>query len=299
MAILGAAFVARALIVDWPRASGLLAEASLGWLALALSFSVVSLSGIACVWTISLGYFLPSVTLAEGLRWYFPGELGKYVPGGVWALLGRAELAVRGGVTRPAAYAATIWSLAATYSAAFVLIAVTLPSHSALHNLSAPSRIAAALVLGVLASSVIFVPTIISRVRLPLFGRFALLGRYLIPVNEIGTGRLMTLIALSIPTWFGMGAATWFVTVALDVSIPLSEVLFATSAAWLIGFLVLPAPSGIGVREAVFVAALTSVSPGTASAIAIIARVVSMAADVVGALLSFMFASRKLTGTQL
>jgi glycosyltransferase 2 family protein len=147
-------------------------------------------------------------------------------------------------------------------------------------------RMALPIGLGLLALLALLAPALLSRLRVSALGRSEGFGRWVEAFHIIGTGRFATLVGLSVPVWLGMGAATWFVALALGLHLPVSEVLFATSAAWLIGFLVVPAPGGIGVREAVFVVTLTSVSPGTASAIAIVARGVSMAADLGGALLS-------------
>ena len=49
------------------------------------------------------------------VTWYFVGEIGKYVPGGIWPVVGRAELARRGGHPRSGAYASVALSLGALY----------------------------------------------------------------------------------------------------------------------------------------------------------------------------------------
>jgi uncharacterized membrane protein YbhN (UPF0104 family) len=91
-----------------------------------------------------------------------------------------------------------------------------------------------------------------------------------------------------------IGAATWLVAAALDPGAPDAlNIVFATVLSWVVGFLVVPAPGGIGVREAVFVAAATSLSsPGVAAAVAVVARVVFIMVDLLGAGLSTAAAPR-------
>ena len=54
---------------------------------------------------------------------------------------------------------------------------------------------------------------------------------------------------------------------------------------WVVGFVLVPVPGGVGVREATFVAAAGSLDPGIAAATAVVARAVFVVVDVVGALL--------------
>ena len=61
------------------------------------------------------------------LAWYFVGELGKYLPGGVWPVLGRGELARRGGVAPARAYASVALSLVTLYLAAMLVAVGLLP----------------------------------------------------------------------------------------------------------------------------------------------------------------------------
>ena len=83
----------------------------------------------------------------RGLGWFFVGQLGKYVPGGIWPIVGQAELAARDGVTRSTAYRSTALSMVATLLGAAAVAAaagLVAPSGSraipALLALESPSR---------------------------------------------------------------------------------------------------------------------------------------------------------------
>ena len=294
VALLGGGFVLRALIRDWPQVSALVADASLGWLLAALGLGIFAITAIALVWSHELRRRMASVALTDGVTWFFLGELAKYVPGGVWSVIGRGELAVRGGVGRVDAYAATFLSLGATFGAALLVALVSLPVHDGVvlfeHGRPGQAAIASAILLvGVvgflLASRLRSNPQALSN-SLPERDR---------PFT-FGAAQLRSvplLLVLSIPVWLVLGGSTWMIAAAFGIRIPLSEAVFATSLAWFIGFIIVPVPSGIGVREAVLVWALSSVSPGTAAAIAAVARAISMASDVLGAGLSALIVSRR------
>jgi hypothetical protein len=61
------------------------------------------------------------------IAYYFAGEIGKYVPGGFWPVVGRGELARSSGVPAATAYASVALSLGALYFAAMVSVLLLLP----------------------------------------------------------------------------------------------------------------------------------------------------------------------------
>src|SRR5206468_6142727 len=89
VAALAIALCVRTLVVSWPRAHAALASAGPGWLVLALALSAAAMLGLALVWWRCLRLFGAPVPVTSATAWYFGGELGKYVPGGIWTVLGR------------------------------------------------------------------------------------------------------------------------------------------------------------------------------------------------------------------
>jgi uncharacterized membrane protein YbhN (UPF0104 family) len=81
-----------------------------------------------------------------------------------------------------------------------------------------------------------------------------------------------------------MGVATWFVALTFAPDAPLTVITFAGILSWVAGFLVLFVPGGIGVREAVFTAiASVALAPHVAATVAVVSRLVFLAADAIGA----------------
>lgn len=276
--VLGAVFVARAIVAEWDVVRAALAQASVGWLLAALVVAAASMTGIGLAWGAALRLVGVDAARAASLFWYFVGQLGKYVPGGIWPVVGRAEMARRDGVARPRSYGAVLLSLGATYLAAVVTVALLVPLEPAVAGAAG----AALWVLVLLPVGFAVVHPAVLRRILDLVRRVS--GRELemaVPPWRSSAG----LVAAHVPSWLGIGLATWCVARAFDVSPPVGGVVIAAVLSWVVGFVVVPVPGGIGVREAVFTAAAaaTVLSSGIAATVAVVARVVFMLVDASGA----------------
>lgn len=102
-------------------------RARIPWLLLALGCAMAAIADVAWGWRHGLQVLGSDVPARRVLPWFFVGEIAKYVPGGIWSVVGRAELATRGGVDRRRAYASVALSLVAAYLAAMVVAVALLP----------------------------------------------------------------------------------------------------------------------------------------------------------------------------
>jgi uncharacterized membrane protein YbhN (UPF0104 family) len=92
------------------------------------------------------------------------------------------------------------------------------------------------------------------------------------------------LVARHAPPWLANGAATWLVARAFAPDASLPAVVFAGLLSWVVGFLVVVVPGGIGVREAAFTAIAGVAMPiEVAATVAVVSRLVFVAADALGA----------------
>ncbi len=114
--VVATALGAKVLVDGWDRVGDRVAGASLPLLVAALAAAAAAMVVVAAGWPQVLRSLDAEVDTGAALRWYFVGELGKYVPGLVWPVVGRAELAVRrGGIDRRTAYRSVVASLGAGY----------------------------------------------------------------------------------------------------------------------------------------------------------------------------------------
>lgn len=272
--LLAGAFVVRALLRDRDTIEDALDVAEPGWILLALALAAVGMVAIAVPWRAVLGVLGGSLSLTQIVARYFVGELGKYLPGGVWPILGRGELARRAGVPRPAAYGSVLLSLAALYLAAMLVVAVGLPTIVGGDG----SEWLLALVLlpiGVVALH--------PRVLGAVVALLARITRRPLDVVIPSWGTAVFLVVRYVPAWLAIGGATWAVARSLDPSAAIFDVGTAAVLSWIVGFVVVPVPGGVGVREAAFVAAASSLDPGLAAVVAVVTRVLFVVVDAVGA----------------
>lgn len=259
-------FVGRRLADEWSASRDVLASASLAWVAVAVPLAAAGMVLIALGWGRVLGALGAVVPAGRTIVWYFVGEIGKYLPGTVWPILGRAELARRAGISRLAAYHSVALSLLLLYLAAAVLGGW----------LVAGPALALLVAAGVVALHPAVVGAGLDLVR----RRTGRQVELVVPSWSTSVG----LVVAYVPAWLVIGSATWAVARALDPGAPYVEVVLATAASWLVGFLAVPVPGGVGVREAAFVAAVSGLAPGVDAATAVLARLVFVAVDTAGAL---------------
>ncbi|HEX2038200.1 MAG TPA: lysylphosphatidylglycerol synthase domain-containing protein [Acidimicrobiales bacterium] len=206
LAAAGVAFVVARLAGEWDDVRRALGDARPGLLMAAVALAAVALALVGALWGVILRRLGAAVQTADAVRWFFVGEIAKYVPIGIGGVVGRAEVAVRGGVPRPVAYRSVLLSLLAFYA--------------------------------------------------------------LVP---------------ALPAWIAVGGATGLVAHAVGGDVDLVRIGVATWASWAAGFVAFGAPSGIGVREAVFVE-LCGLPAGVGAATALLARATFMVVDLLGAL---------------
>ena len=85
------AFVVRTLSSEWSEVREAVLDASPAWVAVCFGLCILGMTSIGWVWTDVLGLLGARVERVRAMGWYYVGELGKYLPGGVWPVLGRGR----------------------------------------------------------------------------------------------------------------------------------------------------------------------------------------------------------------
>jgi uncharacterized membrane protein YbhN (UPF0104 family) len=276
VAVVASGFVVRALGREWDAARESLRRGSAGWLLVAAVLAALAMVAMALPWRRLLRLLGARLALPEAVGLYFAGEIGKYLPGGVWPVVGRGELAHRAGLRRPTAYASVALSLAALYLAAAIAGSVLL--------VAAGGTSGGAVLLAALAAAAGGVVALHPRLLGFGVGLAGRLARRPLGVDPLPWRASLALVALYLPAWALVGAATWSVTRSLEPSARLAEIGAAAVLSWVAGFLVVGVPGGVGVREATFVALAGGLPAGSAAAAAVIARLLFVAVDAAGAL---------------
>jgi len=280
--------VAVAAAREWDEVSETVSHLSPVALLLSLLLALVGLFASSLTFRRLLAELGSVVRRRVGARIYLVGQLGKYIPGSVWAFVIQMELARRAGVPRRRCVAA---ALAAIGVNMVVGLAIGL---LAIAPVAEDWKTWLGVVLVPIGIVAIVPPVLTWEVNLLL--RLLRTSRLEMAITWNG---VLIASAWSVVSWVAYGLSLWAIVVsgfeasAEGLALCLGGVPLAMTA----GFLVVVAPSGIGVREAALVAALSPIMPsGTALAFALVLRVVFTVADLVAAGIALVFPAARSEG---
>ena len=275
--VAGIAFVVVRVARDWGDFTDAVASAAPGWIVAASIAGIAAVVGIGVNWIALLRGRGVVVGTRRGFSWFAIGQLGKYVPGGIWPIVGQAELARRGGARRGDAYTATATSMLAT-----LLGAVSVAAIGGLVSPFHRRSIAAALLLVLVVGFGCLSSPRLTR-RIHALGDRVTKKQIRLPA----AAPLAVQTVRHLPVWLFFSATNVCVLAALRVDLDsgiVVDVAFATCVAWMAGFVIIGLPGGIGVREAVFVSLMTvPIGAAAAVSVAVIGRLVSIVADLAAA----------------
>ncbi len=183
-------------------------------------------------------------------------QLGKYIPGKLWFTLGRMSLLKGDSIPEAKTMVSVVVEIVLSLLAALVLlgIAVVLTPR--------------ALVPDALYLAFLLMPVCILTVYPPILNRILnyALRRLKQPVFELQLSyrQLLAITGIYLADWTLQGIGSF---VLLNSFFPLSVgklpvVLGGYAVSWMVGFLALVAPAGLGIREGIFTLILKMVMPG-------------------------------------
>lgn len=207
------------------------------------------------------------------LHGYAVSQLAKYLPGGIWQPAGQISIVVGGDTSMRRAVGGYAWGMVA-YLGAASLIATGV---AVFPDPPLPTvwRVVA---LAGLATPLLLLP-VVPRAVSGVLGRFRRHDGPAVPPptsRRLGASVGAFIVSMGIE---GVGFAILLRNLLPSVGFGAAVTAFA--AAWLVGVLAVPVPSGIGVREAVLVAILGAAATGPVLAASLAARLTSMVAELV------------------
>jgi glycosyltransferase 2 family protein len=207
---------------------------------------------------------------------FFLGQLGKYIPGSVWPVLAQMELGRAYHVPRHRSAAVAILAMLVSLEAALVVAASTLPWAGGRTGGYSWAFLAAPFLLALLHP----------RIANPVLDWLFRVTRRP-PLEHPLTGRaILAAVARNVTAWLLAGLHVWLLAVRLGAPVGRTFLLAVGgfAFAWSVGFLVVLAPAGAGIRELILIAALSPVlSTSQATAVALASRLVTIVADLVWA----------------
>ncbi|MEO3808701.1 lysylphosphatidylglycerol synthase domain-containing protein [Sphaerisporangium sp. B11E5] len=284
LAVVALGFLGYGLAANWGATSAALGRLSWGTVAGALAAVLAGVGCMLAAWRVVLAGLGSPLPVRVAAKVMCLGQLGKYVPGSVWAFAAMMELARDHGSPPRRTFGATVIALVLSLGCALGLAAATLPF---------TSREVAGRAWYLLA----LVPVIV----VALHPRVLTYGLNLVlraarrePLERSLPGRAMLVAAAwTLAGWLLYGVHVWLL---LGDVRPGGASLYPLAAgayalAWATGLLTVIVPAGIGVREGALVLVLAPVLDAPlALVIAVVSRLAFTLADLVWAALGFALA---------
>jgi uncharacterized membrane protein YbhN (UPF0104 family) len=247
---------------------------------------MVALGAGMMMWRALLADLGSPLALPDAAKVFFVGQLGKYIPGSVWPVLAQMEMGRDLGVPRPRSAAAFFLTYPVYLATGLLTALVTLPVFGA----TSVTRYAWLLVLlPVLAAGLS--PKVVNGL-LGLGLRLARRPPLERPLTRRG---VLASAGWAMAGWLAYGVHLALLVGGLGATGPRAVALSfgAFALARCLGFLVINAPAGAGVREVAMIAALAPVlAGGTAIAAALCSRLVVSVGDLAWAALAGAAARR-------
>lgn len=278
------AIVAAAVLADrWSEVTPVLTDLRLVPLLVSMVAGLGALGLSAGVWRALIAGLGSPLPVAGATTVFFVTQLGKYLPGGVWPLIAQMELA-RDYEVPPRVSAAGLALFTWVHLVSGMIVAVLLlPLGGALP----PAAGLLALVGGVL---------LLPRPLGTLVDRaLAWVRRSPLP-RRPNVAAMLRAAGWALAMWALFAVHLHALVLSADASIGFWYAMGVFAGGWVVGFVVLFAPAGVGAREAALTAVLVPhIGTGAALAVVIVSRLVLSVADVLWA--GVGLALRRLHGT--
>lgn len=226
------------------------------------------------------------VPATDWMRVFWLAQLGKYLPGSAWAYVAQMELARERGVRRALSVVVMAVGALLTVLTALVIGAIAVPQQDVVTVPDWVIVVAVAVAVAVLVALVV-------RPQL-LVGLVNLVGRRVWRLGEVEAPAAATPLRIavvwSLVAWLLYGLHLWVLVRGIGAERGSPGYLAALAGfalAWVIGFLFVVVPAGVGVREGVFVGVFgASIGSAAALAVALLSRFGIMFAELLLTLVS-------------
>lgn len=242
----------------------------------AIALSVANITLALLSWRVLLAELGAPLHLRNAVRVYLVGQVGKYLPGGVWNVVAAGELAADHGVARRRTVGAMAVSVvlsgatAVAVGSAFLTWADGVSWATSLRPWAVPATLLA-----------------VAAVAPPVLNRVLAVGLRLLRrpplAADLSWRGIATAAAFTTASWLAIGGQLWVLALGAGAE-PLGPAALAALGgyplAWVIGALVVVVPSGAGVREIALLAVLAPfLATGPALAVVLLSRICLTVSD--------------------
>lgn len=258
-------FFARQLILSWPQVITILSKASPAWLIITL-LATAGLYFFQTLWWALLVDPRRTLNLRSHAGALFLASFARYLPGTVWQYMGRVVLYRQLGFRRATIGGAILVETALLVGISFILGVAFTPTFPVMGELSWQLRLVVIALGGIVA---ILGWTFFKRLlRLMPWGKALGFDSPALPI--------IVVIMLISMTYSGLLALGWARTFGVPISFSLLQVTGALAFSWLVGFVIVIAPAGLGVFDFSLVAVLQPIAGAAAATLMALAMRVAL-----------------------
>lgn len=275
--VVAVAFAGLALASQWDEAGERVGDLSVVHVGLAALCAVGSLTASFLAWRETLAGLGDRLPVATAARVFFLGQLAKYVPGSIWAIVGQMELAKVHGVRRERTATAGVVVLVISLAMGLLLGLLAVPA-----LLDADGGLYASSVLLLVPLAVVLHPRVLTWLvqrGLQLLKRAPLEA-------PLSFATIWRVAAFSVVSNLLLGLQIWQLAVDVggDGRALLALAVGGYGLAAAVSLVVIPLPAGAGLREAILVLLLApEIGAASATLVALLARLLLTVADVAAA----------------
>jgi len=238
------------------------------------------------MWRLLLASMGSPLPLRAAARIMLIGQIGKYLPGSIWPVLAQMELGREYRVPRSRSASASILVMLLTLISGLLIALIALPFAAG------PYRWA------LLATPVLLVMLYPPALN-ALIGWLLRLARQPPLEQRLTAGALLQAVGWAFATWLCYGLQIWILATRLGAPAGKTALvaLGGFAFAWSIGFVVVFAPAGAGIRDVLLLLLLgTVLRTADAAAVVLVSRVLTTAADLLSAAVAAKFVRRPSSG---
>ena len=250
-------FIAWALYGQWTdmRASARALRVEWRWIAAASATVLAVYALLIQSWRLLLRGWGGELAYPAAVRIWTIANLGRWIPGKVWSVGALSVLATREGVSGAAAAGAAVLGTLLNIGAGFG-VAVIMGAEG-LDTVYPGFRTGALVATAVFLAGVLALPKLLP----PVLAWFAARRGVPLTGTQLSAGTLWAAAAMNAASWLGYGLAFALFSRGVTPRISSDPALFIAvfTASYLVGYLVLFSPGGLGFREAALTVLLVGV----------------------------------------
>lgn len=229
----------------------------------------LTLSGYT--WTLVTGAAGGHIGFRKGFSIHFLSQVGKYIPGKVWAAMGKYTLSRNSGLSTVQTGQGLVLETVFIVLGCLITTLPLIPLSARDAGMSVGSGMALSVGLAIVLLISIH-PAVFRRIT----GLIAKMMKSTYTHQECSFSEMFRILPVYITVFLALGGAYWLMCLSFGLNIPFFPGVFIYPAAMGIGYLAIFAPGGLGARELTTVLLVHLIvpdcEPGLAEMTAIVAR---------------------------